>query len=100
VERVVRDVVESMHAHDCARLEPLIDGPARARMQSRGGCARIVETEPASMDLELVRMDEPRRDGRDPNAWIVPVVLRADSARQSLLMRVQRREGRYRVVAM
>lgn len=101
VQAVVREVVESMRAHECARLEPLIDGALRARLERRGGCGRVVQNEPESMDLTLVRMSEPRRDGRDPTAWLVPVVLRGENAEeQTVLMRVQRAGGRYRVVAM
>jgi len=100
VTDVVHNVFAAMAARDCARLESLVAGTAKERLTHGGGCAHVLETEPASMDIALVRMEPPRRDGRVPGTWMVRALTRNHHEEQPVQIRVQWTNEGFRLVNM
>jgi len=100
VAQLVRDVFASMVARDCPRLESLVAGQAREHLMHGGGCQHVVETEPETLDVTLVSMEPPRRDGRAPGAWMVHVLTRNRENEQPALVRVEWTRDGFRLVNM
>jgi len=100
VAQLVRDVFASMVARDCPRLESLVAGQAREHLMHGGGCQHVVETEPETLDVTLVSMEPPRRDGRTPGAWMVHVLTRNRENEQPALVRVEWTRDGFRLVNM
>lgn len=104
-QRLVRAAVEEvfgrMAAGDCAGLDELVAGAVAERMAGHGGCEQMMREDPGAMAMTLVAMEPPRRDGRNPRAWMVPLQLRSDDDEEMpSLARVEWLEGRFRLVAM
>ena len=101
VERTVREAFGRMAARDCPGLAELIGGAVAERLESRGGCERMAQTDPGALSLTLLRVDTPRRDARNPRAYMVPLVMESDTAQeQPVLARVEWLGGRFRLVAL
>lgn len=100
VQDVVHGVFAALADRDCPRLESLVSGRARERLLHGGGCAQVLRDEPDSFDIEFVRMEAPRRDGRAPGAWMVRILTRHEGTEQPLDARVEWQGDGFRLVNM
>jgi len=100
VTDLVRNVFAAMADRDCARLESLLAGRAKQRLTDGGGCEHVLETEPESLDMALVRMETPRHDGRAPGTWMVRLLTRSQEDEQPVQVRVEWTAQGFRLVNM
>lgn len=91
-------MLSALQAHDCEALMPLLGAEVAARLHGKT-CEEVVARERLS-HVEGARVGEARRDGRDPRAFMVPVQLGPAPDAELVLLRVEIKDGQYRVVAM
>ncbi len=92
------DLLAALRQQDCPALLPLLGGSVAARLQSKD-CKEVIAGE-RLVKVAGVRVGEPRRDGRDPRAFMVPVHLGPAADAPLVLLRVEVSNGEYRVVEM
>ena len=96
--KVVTDMLAALREHDCEAFMPLLGAQVATRLHGKS-CEEVIAGERLS-HVEGARVGEARRDGRDPRAFMVPVRLGPAPDAELVLLRVEVKDGEYRVVAM
>ena len=96
-ETTVRRFFAALEKKDCAALKRVIGGALARRIEKKGGCPHLFEQDPLAK-VRLVSVTRSSRDGREPKAFIVSVVVDKEGKHKKLILRIVRQGRELRLV--